>query len=236
MKNEDETAKKIIMVDFAGTLIKSEMIEEANEFRSKFLERSLPSSHEHANPKELYKANREFVENLTGILPNAKITYRENDLDFIELTGEELQNQISTNLFQIGMFMVAKEYKKNIYPKGFIEALKSVQAKGYNLAIVSGVRTDIISGMIAISGIDLKFDYIYGQPPILGVENEENMKMLKEKGKIYYVIGDKSSDLEPAKSLDAKSIFVTWGHASGGEKDIADFTIDKPEDILKIIT
>ena len=62
------------------------------------------------------------------------------------------------------------------------------------------------------------------------------MKMLKEKGKIYYVIGDKSSDLEPAKSLDAKSIFVTWGHASGGEKDIADFTIDKPEDILKIIT
>ena len=32
---------KIVMVDFAGTLIKAEMIEEANEFRAKVLEKSL---------------------------------------------------------------------------------------------------------------------------------------------------------------------------------------------------
>jgi phosphoglycolate phosphatase-like HAD superfamily hydrolase len=226
---------KIIIVDFAGTLVKAEMIEKANEFRSSILKRGLPTKYEHANPKELYKANREFVTTLTGLEPEMTIRYRENDLDFMNITGDKYLNQISTNLFQIGMFMVAKEYGKNIFPKGFIESLKRLQSKGYKLAIVSGVRTDIISGMIAISKSDIQFDYIYGQPPILGIGNEDNLKLLKKQGKILYVIGDKLSDLEPAKKLKAKSIFVTWGHASGGEEKFSDYTIKKPEEILNIV-
>ena len=225
--------EKIIVVDFAGTLIKPEIIEEANKYRAEILAKALPSEEEHANPEELYKVNREFVEKLIGIKSDAKIKYRENDLDNIELSGEQLQNQIATNLFQIGMYIAAKKYKENIFPEGLIDELKKIKQK-YALAIVSGVRTDIISGMLLIAGCDL-FDYIYGQPPILGVTNEQNFKELKQKGEIIFLMGDKYSDLEPAKKLNAKTIFVRWGHASGGEEEIADFTIEKPEEISKII-
>ena len=228
--------EKIIVIDFAGTLVKGEVIEEANEFRSKVLQRSLPTKEEHSDPELFYKANREFVEKLTGITKDMKITYRENDLDFMGLDGEQVQNQIATNLFQIGMYMATKKYGKNIIPEGFIEQLQRIKNLNYKLAIVSGVRTDIISGMLQIAQIPIEFDYIYGQPPILGIENqEEAIKELQSKGNVKYNIGDKISDLERTKSTNAKTIFVKWGHPAGGEEKIADYIIKKPKELEGII-
>jgi phosphoglycolate phosphatase-like HAD superfamily hydrolase len=228
--------ERIVLVDFAGTLVKAEMIEKANVFRANILQKSLPTKEQHADPESFYKVNREFVEKLTGLKSDAKIKYRENDLDFIELSGEDVQNQISTNLFQIGMYMVAKKYGKAIVPNGLIEQLQRVKNLGYKLAIVSGVRTDIISGMLQIAGIPFEFDYIYGQPPKLGVENQESdVEDLKTKGSVEYSLGDKLSDLERGKVDGCKSIFVKWGHPSGGEEEIADYTIIHPKELEGII-
>src|SRR3989338_634870 len=225
--------EKIILVDFAGTLVKAEIIEEANEIRSKILQKALPVKEQHADPEALYKVNREFVEKLTGLKGKVKVRYRKNDLAFMNLTGEQVQNQISTNLFQIGMYMAAKKHGKKIIPQGLVEQLQRIQKLGYKLAIVSGVRTDIISGMLQIAGISLKFDYIYGQPPILGMENQEqDIKELQTKGILEYVLGDKLSDLQRGAK---KSIFVTWGHHAGGEKEYTDYTISKPKELEKII-
>jgi phosphoglycolate phosphatase-like HAD superfamily hydrolase len=227
-------SEKIIIVDFAGTLVKAEVIEEANQLRADILQKSLPSKAEHADPELLYKANREFVEKLTGLKPEAKVKYRKNDLDFMDLTGEQLQNQISTNLFQLGMFMAAKKHKQDIVPAGFAEQLQIIKQKGYKLAIISGIRTDIISGMLQIADIPIQFDYIYGQPPVLGIENQQSdIETLKSKGTIEFSIGDKLSDLE--RIPDTKKIFVRWGHPAGGEEDYADHTIDSPEQLKDII-
>ena len=108
--------ERIVLVDFAGTLVKAEMIEEANVFRANVLEKSLPTKEQHTEPESFYKVNREFIEKLIGLKSDARVKYRENDLDFMELSGEDVQNQISTNLFQIGMYMVAKKYGKDIVP------------------------------------------------------------------------------------------------------------------------
>ncbi len=225
--------EKIFLVDFAGTLIRIGVIDAANELRSSILKRGLPTTKEHANPEVMYKMNRELVGLLTGLKSDSKVKYRKNDLEDIELTGSQVQNQMATNLFQFGMYMAAKEFGKEMVPFGFVEQLQRIKSLGYKLAIVSGVRTDIISGMLEISGIDLEFDYILGQPPILGVSNEENIKGLK--GKVEFVIGDKMSDLEAGKLVNAKTIFVKWGHASGGEEEFADFVVEKPEELEKII-
>lgn len=228
--------QRIVLVDFAGTLVKAEMIEEANVLRAHVLQKSLPTKEQHADPESFYKVNREFVEKLVGLKSDAKVKYRENDLHFMELTGEDVQNQISTNLFQIGMYMVAKKYGKDIVPEGLIEQLQRVKDLGYKLAIVSGVRTDIISGMLQIAGIPFEFDSIYGQPPKLGVENQESdVKELQSKGRIMYSLGDKLSDLERAKVKGCKSIFVQWGHSSGGEEEFADYTINHPKELEDII-
>jgi phosphoglycolate phosphatase-like HAD superfamily hydrolase len=228
-------ADKIVVMDFAGTLIRAEVIEEANLFRAKVLKRSLPTREEHSKPAELYKANNEFVEKLTGLTQDMKIRYRENNLEFMDISGEKYQNQISTNLFQIGMFMAAKKYGKDMIPKGMLEELHRIKKLGYKLAIISGVRNDIISGMLQIAKIPAEFDYIYAQPPILGVSNMENLELLRKRGSIVFVIGDKLSDLQAGKTVGAKTIFVSWGHASGREKEFADYSIDSPGELEKII-
>ena len=188
--------ERIILVDFAGTLIKAEIVEEANVFRAKLLETALPTREEHASPEKLYEANRRFVERLTGLTEKMYIRYRENDLFFLDLSGNEVQNQISTNLFQIGMYTAANKYQTEIVPDGLIEQLQRIRRLGYKLAIVSGVRTDIISGTLQIAGIPIEFDYIYGQPPILGNENQEDdIEELESKGRIEYNIGDKLNNL-----------------------------------------
>ena len=228
--------ERFVLVDFAGTLVKAEMIEEANVFRANVLQKSLPTKEQHSDPESFYKVNREFVEKLIGVKSDANVKYRENDLDFIELSGTDVQNQISTNLFQIGMYMVAKKYGKDIFPEGLIEQLQRVKNLGYKLAIVSGVRTDIISGMLQIAGIPFEFDYVYGQPPKLGVENQESdVGELKSKGTIEYSLGDKLSDLERGKIVGCKSIFVKWGHPSGGEEEIADYVMKDPKELEDII-
>ena len=228
--------ERFVLVDFAGTLVKAEMIEEANVFRANVLQKSLPTKEQHSDPESFYKVNREFVEKLIGLKSDANVKYRENDLDFIELSGTDVQNQISTNLFQIGMYMVAKKYGKDIFPEGLIEQLQRVKNLGYKLAIVSGVRTDIISGMLQIAGIPFEFDYVYGQPPKLGVENQESdVGELKSKGTIEYSLGDKLSDLERGKIVGCKSIFVKWGHPSGGEEEIADYVMKDPKELEDII-
>ena len=227
-------SEKIIVIDFAGTLVKKEVIEEANNLRSEILERSVPSKEEHADPEKLYKINREYVENLTGLKEDMKIHYRKNDLGFMELTGEQVKNQISSNLFQIGMYMAAKEEGPNILREGMLGQIKRMKDLNYKLAIVSGVRTDIISGMLQIAKIPIEFDYIYGQPPILGLDNQNiAIKDLQSKGSIEYVIGDKISDLERVK--DTKKIFIKGGHDLGNEEDIADYIISEPYDLQEII-
>ena len=220
---------KIVVVDFAGTLIKPEIIEEANAFRSKILERGLPSKEEHGQPDKLYKINREYVEKLTGLRSDMKIRYRENDLDFLELSAELTENQISTNLFQIGMYMAAKKHGKDIIPEGLLEQLERIQGLGYTLVIVSGVRTDIISGVLHIAGIDLEFE-IYGQPPVLGRSNAADYKMI---GKIAFILGDKIMDFADAR---AQKIHVQWGYTAGGEEEAADYSIKDPKELENIIT
>ena len=225
---------KIIVLDFAGTLIKREIIEEANKLRSEILQRSLPSRKEHANPERLYKVNRDFVKKLTGIEDKFVIDYRENGGRFMKLTGEQMQNQIATNLFQLGMYITAYKYKSKIIREGLVKELQREKRLGYKLAIISGVRTDIISGMLQIAKLPVKFDYIYGQPPILGMENQKELvKDLRKHGTIKYTIGDKISDLE--RIPEAKKIFFRGGHEAGGEEKLADYTINKAKELENII-
>jgi len=58
---------------------------------------------------------------------------------------------------------------------------------------------------------------------------------LRRQGDVVYALGDKMSDLEAGKKAGAKTIFVTWGHPSGGEGDFADHIIDHPSKLGDII-
>lgn len=224
---------KIVVVDFAGTLVTTEAIRKANEFRSKILQRAIPTDEEHAHSELLYKGNNEAVARLTGLESDMQISYRAIDLGIGFVTGEEMQTIVATNLFQVGMYMAAKELGHKMYQEGFIDELVRIREAGYKLAIVSGVRQEIVSGVLAITGCTVPFDFIYGQPPNLGVSNYANM-LLTSKGNIAYVIGDKMSDLSDAPD-SAETIFVKWGDSKGGEEEFAGHSISKPRELRDII-
>lgn len=231
--------EKIVVIDFSGTLIKPFVVEEANLKRYKILGIPKPSVEEHRrlhSTKEHYNIIRKYIAEAYGISDDMKISFVQNYGGEIELSGRDVKTMIMTDLFRNAMYLVAKEYGKRIYADGILETLKLIQKRGFKLAIVSGIRKDIITGMLAITNCPVKFDYIYGQDPVLS--RDDNLQLndeLAKHGKISYIIGDKLDDLKPAKKLGAKTIFVSWGHASGGEKEFADYTVDKPSELDRII-
>ncbi len=231
--------EKIVVIDFSGTLIKPFVAEEANLKRYEILGISIPSKEEHQRmhgTKEHYDIIRKHISEDYGITDDMKVGFVQNYDDEIMLSGKDIKTMIMTDLFRNAMYLVAKKHGKMIYADGILDALKIIRGRGFKLAIVSGIRKDIITGMLAITSCPIKFDYIYGQDPVLS--RDDNVQLnneLAKHGKISYIIGDKLDDLVPARKLGAKSIFVSWGHASGGEKEFADYSISNPKDLEKII-
>lgn len=230
---------KIVVVDFSGTLIKPFVAEEANLKRYKILGIPKPSETEHKKlhgTKKHYNLIKEYIAEEYGLSDDMKIDFVHNYGGEIKLSGKEVKTIIMTDLFRDCMYLVAAENKQKIYSDGIIDSLKIIQKRGYKLAIVSGIRKDIITGLLAITKCPLKFDYVYGQDPVLSRDDNRmlNSELAKE-GKIEFIIGDKMSDLEPAKKLKAKSIFFMGGHPTGGEESFADYTISKSKELEDII-
>ncbi|MBN2142163.1 HAD family hydrolase [Candidatus Woesearchaeota archaeon] len=230
---------KIVVVDFSGTLIKPDVAEKANLLRYEILGIPKPSDESHKKQhgnKGHYDVIKQFISEQYGVTDNMQIKFVQNYGDEVTLSGKDVKTVIMTDLFRNAMYLVAIKEGNNIFPKGMIETLLTIQKRGYKLAIVSGIRTDIISGMLAISECPLNFDYIFGQDPVLSRDSNVQLNQeLSKKGKIEYVIGDKLDDFKPAKSFQAKSIWVDWGHPTGGEREYADFSVHDPKDLEKII-
>ncbi len=223
----------------SGTLIKSFVAEQANLKRYNILGIPKPSEIEHKKlhgTKKHYDVIKQHIAEKFGVLDNMKIGFIQNYAGEIELSGKDVKTIIMTDLFRDCMYLVAKENMAKIYSNGILDSLKIIQKRGYKLAIVSGIRKDIITGILAITKCPIKFEYIYGQDPVLSRDDNQQLnKELSEKGSIKYIIGDKLSDLEPAKDLGAKSIFFKGGHPTGGEEDFADYTISHPKKLGDII-
>jgi phosphoglycolate phosphatase-like HAD superfamily hydrolase len=231
--------EKIFAVDFGGTLIKPEVIERANIIRYKLLGIPLPTEEDHKKlhaTKGHYSIIKEHIGKMFGIDSHMKIAYVNNYGNQIELSGKSVKTMIMTDLFRNAMYFVANELKKDIFTEDMIDSLCYIKDLGYKLAVFSGIRTDIISGMLEISNQELKFDYILGQDPVLSRDNNlDQLRSLSQNSSIAYILGDKLTDLEPAKSLNAKSIFLRGGHSLGGEEVIANYVIDSPKELYKFI-
>ena len=222
----------VIVVDFSGTLIKPSVVEDANLKRLDILGIAHPSEEEHKKQhatKEHYEEIKQRISEKYGISDDMKISYVQNHGEKTGLTGKEMQTMIMTDLFRDAMYEVVKEQGKDIFREGMVEVLEELDHK---LIIVSGIRTDIITGMLAIAGCDIPFE-VYGQDPVLSRDNNE--KQIEALGKIDFIIGDKENDLTPGKKVGAKTIFFKGGHPTGGEEEIADFTIEKAEELKEII-
>jgi len=230
---------KIVVVDFSGTLIKPFVVEQANLKRYSILGIPAPSEEEHKQlhgTKKHYDVIKQHISSAYGLEDDMKISFIQNYNGEINLSGKDVKTIIMTDLFRNCMYLVAKKNGQQIFTGGILDSLKIVKERGYKLAIVSGIRKDIITGILAITKCPISFDYIYGQDPVLSKDDNKQLnEELSKQGTIKYIIGDKLSDLEPAKQLGAKSIFLRGGHPIGGEEDFADYSIDDSKELESII-
>ncbi|MFP4424567.1 MAG: HAD family hydrolase [Candidatus Woesearchaeota archaeon] len=223
----------MIVVDFSGTLIDASVVEEANLMRYSLLGLDATNEEEHKKlhaTKGHYDIIKYRIATDYGITDDMCIDYVQNFGEEITLSGKDVKTMMMTDLFRNAMYLVAKKHGVSIFRQGMLEVLQELVNRGYRMAIVSGIRTDIITGMLAITKCPVQFDQILGQDPVLSRDNEGLMGMLED---VTHIIGDKQSDLEPATKLGAKSIFLKGGHPTGDEK--ADHVIEQPAELLEIL-
>lgn len=210
---------RIIVFDFSGTIIKREVTEEAAKRRLKWLGKKVTTKYlRNALKKNThYKLNKNLLKKYTGV------------------KDDKLLNVLSTGIFKIHMFGLANEKKQKIFRSGILNVIKKLKKDRYKIAVMSGIRSDIIYGMFSITKTDKLIDYICAQNPTLDYSNKNLLDCIKEVGRIEYVIGDKLTDIEAAKRVKAKAIFFKGGHPIGREEKKADFVIKNAKEILEII-
>jgi len=119
--------------------------------------------------------------------------------------------------------------------KGMKEVIKKLSEK-YEIYVITSNLTHIIEGSI-------KHHRITGIKEVIGGDVEMskikkiNLFKKKYKGDNIYYVGDTIGDVKEAKKAGVKCIAVTWGYHS--RKELmnvgADFVVDKPEELLKIL-
>ena len=210
-----------IIFDWDGTIARPDVAREASIRRFKTLGQAvdikwLKNAQRHDTH---YRLNKELISKYTGITDDRELTI------------------IMTDLFRFHYIAVVKELKDEALYEGMRKVIQRLASK-HRLVIASTLRSEILKYSLINLGMDKYFEKIYANTPNLKYSKEDLVKMAKKHfGKFGadYMVGDKEEDILAGKSVKAKTIYVTWGVTDSDYKKIADFSVTKPEQLLKII-
>ena len=124
---------------------------------------------------------------------------------------------------------------------GIKELLESLKKKDYTLAIVSNKVTPAVLKGLKLCQINDYFDLIIGAEQLKEAKpNPDGIYQVLKKypSDEVFMIGDTIIDIETGKNANVKTIGVTWCKTSKEEfiKNGANFVVDKPQEILKIVS
>ena len=142
---------------------------------------------------------REELKKQTGLPETNQLLYTTNTYEDTLLSTNQLTTQLHTTLHQQALYKQAKQQQNKLYKEGVLAELNRIQALGYELAILANTRTDTITGILAITGQQHLFKHVHGQPPMLGVSKESQLRALASKGKICYLHTNDEQTLQAAQ-------------------------------------
>jgi phosphoglycolate phosphatase len=209
-----------IIFDWDGTIASPDVAGEAALRRLKTLGENIdPAWLKEAQKKnDHYKLNKQLISKYTGITDDKELT------------------TIMTDIFKFHYLGVMHEMKSKALYDGMLDVVKKLHAKGHKLAIASTLRTDLIKHSMKILNMDMYFEKVYANTPDLKYSKKDVVEMAKKNlNGADYMIGDKEEDILAGKSIKSKTIYVTWGVTGKDHEKIADFTVNTPEEILKIV-
>lgn len=181
-----------------------------------------------------YKYTIEEIHAFFGPLLNVSFRKYVKDEEHLKEVIETYR-EISTNL--------QKECVKAY--DGIEEVLIELKKRGYKLAILSNKVTEAVQLGLDLNNITHYFDDIIGADKLYlpKPDSEGMLDFIADKkiGKVYYV-GDTIIDIECGKNVkelypNIKTIGVTWCQTTKEEfsKNNAEYVVDKPEELLKVI-
>ncbi len=209
-----------ILFDWDGTIAKPDVAAEASMRRFKTLGETIDPKwfKEAQKTNDHYKLNKQLISKYTGIVDEKELT------------------TIMTDIFKLHYLGVMHEMKGKALYDGMLEVVKKLHAKGHKLAIASTLRSDLIRHSLKTLNMEMYFEKVYGNTPDLKYSKKDIVEMAKKNlDGADYMIGDKEEDILSGKSVKAKTIYVMWGVTGSDLKGKADFSVEKSEEILKII-
>ena len=208
-----------ICFDWDGTLVKKDVAEEASMRRGKTLGAVMDRNYiqEAMKTHAHYKVNKELISKYTGIKDERQLT------------------TIIIEIFRFHYLGVVNEWKQRVFYPEVVEMLKRLKEQGHSLSIASTLRQDILDFSLEVLGMRDIFSSVKANTPDLQFSKEYLVgQVMKESGKIQWMIGDREEDALAGKKHRAKTIFVAWG-AEDKKENIADFIVSKPTEILACI-
>ncbi len=184
-----------ICFDWDGTLAKFEIAYEAAMRRSKTLGQEFDSAwlKEAMKNDKHYELNKELIEKYTGV------------------GDKKVQTIIMTNLFQYHYLGVANEKKEGVLFEGVKELIK-VLSKDNVLTIATTLRKDIVEEVLKNLGLRNFFRCVAGNNPELSYDKQDLVDEVIEKvGKMDFMVGDKSDDVDAGRKRGGKGVLVSWG-------------------------
>ena len=157
----------------------------------------------------------------------------------------EIIKEFKISLFRLP-FIAKKlrdDLRKKIRDTKLIPEIKEVffklKKKGFKIGILSSNSKENIKKFLKANDL-LIFEFIYSESNIFGKGNalKSLLKKLKVNSKEVVYIGDEVRDIEACKKNGVKIISVTWGFNKKEVllKNKPDYLINKPEEILKIVS
>lgn len=165
-----------------------------------------------------YKLNKQLISKYTGIVDDKELT------------------TIMTDIFKLHYLGVMHEMGNKAVYDGMLEVIKKLHSNKHKLAIASTLRSDLIRHSLKVLNMEAYFEKVYGNTPDLKYSKKDVVEMARKNlDGADFMIGDKEEDILAGKSIKAKTIYVTWGVSGSDFRGKADYSVDKPEEILKII-
>ena len=135
-----------------------------------------------------------------------------------------------------------KQYAQNMYNHtapydGIKKILKKLKSEGLKIAVVSN-KFDLAVKELSKKYFEDLIDVSIGQADDVPQKPAPNgvFKAMKEIGASSAVyVGDSDVDVETAKNANLTSVGVTWGFRDRENLKGADYIIDSPEELTKII-
>lgn len=210
----------IIYFDWDGVIARKEVSEKANLRRADTLkmEKSEEYLKEGMKDESHFEDNKKAIKEYTGIKEDSFLT------------------AVMTDLFKYHYLGVVNELKEDSFYEDVLEVLQRLKEEGHKLIIITGLVEDIITYTLKSLGIESLFEGVYGNTSDLRLsKTEQAIEASKEHGKPDLFVGDKEKDLRAGKDLNCETAFSTWGHGTEGLETSADYVLESPQDLLKIV-